>query len=305
MFNSISRIIKSGWSSFWRNKWLSIAAIFMMSLTIFVMTSLFLVSVLTNSLVSTLQDKIDVSVYFDLEAPEDEVLASREALVGLDNVASVEYVSREDALEKFKEKHKENSILMQSVYELDGNPLGAALNVKAQSASQYESIVSFLEQSEYNDLIDKINYRENQAIIAKVNKITNTLQRTGFIVSIFLALMAILVAFNTIRLTMYSAREEINVMKLVGASHWFIRGPFLVEGALYGLIAGLIALFLSYPFLLYFSPRITEFLPGTDLLYFYQTNFWGLLLLQVVIGISLGVVSSLVAIRRYLKEEKA
>jgi len=304
MLTAISRIIKAGWINFWRNKWLSMAAMCVMCLTIFVITSLILVSVLTNSLVKTLRDKIDVSVYFATDAPEEEVLNTRTALMELgDVVKSVEYVSRKEALDKFEEKHKENQALMQSLQELEDNPLGASLNIKAQMASEYEGIVNFLAKPQYQKIINKINYRENQAVIVKVSSITDAIQRSGFLISLVLAIMAILVAFNTIRITMYSAREEINVMKLVGASKWFIRGPFLVEGAFYGIIAAVVTLIVFYPILWYLSPKITSYLPGTDLFYFYQANILGIFLLQAAIGTSLGVTSSLVAIRRYLKEQ--
>jgi cell division transport system permease protein len=301
MLTTLSRIIKSGWLNFWRNKWLSVAAISVMGLTIFVMTSLLLVNVLINSLVQALRDKIDISVYFNLDAPEEQILEARSSLVELEEVKSVEYVSREEALKRFKERHQDNPLLMQSLQELESNPLEASLNIKAQTASQYEQIVNFLNQSQYQEIVDKINYRQNQAIIAKLSSITKAIQQSGLVVSVILALMTILVTFNTIRLAIYSAREEINVMRLVGASNWFIRGPFIVEGALYGFIAAIITLVVFFPLLWFLAPKITAYLPGADLFYFFQMNFWQILLLQIVIGISLGVASSLVAIRRYLK----
>lgn len=304
MITILARILKNGWLNFWRNKWLSGAAIGVMSLTIFVMISLLLINVMTQNLIKNLEDKIDISVYFKLEVPEEQILKTRAALVKLEEVRSVEYVSAEESLKRFKERHQDNPILMQSLEELGENPLSASLNVKAQLASQYESIVNFLNQSEYKQIIDKINYRENERVIARLSSITNTIRKTGFIVSIILALIAILVTFNTVRLTIYSVRGEINVMKLVGASNWFIRGPFVVEGALYGFLAALITLLVFYPLLWYLSPKITGFLPGSDLFYFFQMNFWSIVLLQIAIGVGLGVISSLVAIRRYLRVEK-
>jgi len=304
MITILVRILKSGLTNFWRNKWLSGAAVATMSLTIFVMISLLLLNVMTQTVIKTLEDKIDISVYFDLETPEEQILKTRAALVKLEEVRSVEYVSAEDSLARFKERHQDNPILMQSLQELGENPLEASLNIKAQLASQYESIVNFLSQSEYEQIIDKINYRENERVISRLSSITSTIRQTGFIVSIILALIAILVTFNTVRLTIYSMRGEINVMKLVGASNWFIRGPFVVEGALYGLLAALITLLVFYPVLWYLSPKITGFLPGSDLFYFFQINFWSIFFLQILIGVGLGVISSLVAIRRYLRIEK-
>jgi cell division transport system permease protein len=301
MLTTLGRIIKSGWLSFWRNKWLSSAAISMMSLAILSITSLILINVLINSLTANLEDKIDVSVYFKLDTSEDEILAVRNELVELPQVRSIEYVSTEEALARFKERHKDNQVLMQSLKELDSNPLEASLNIKAQRASQYEAIANFFNQNQYQEIIDKINYLENKAVIARLSSMTITIRQVGFVILLVLAILAVLVTFNTIRLTIYSARKEIKVMKLVGASNWFIRGPFIVEGALYGVIAALIALFILYPLLWYLSPKITAYLPGTDLLYFFQANFITLFLFQVVIGVGLGTVSSLVAIRRYLE----
>ena len=300
MLTSFVRVVKSGWLNFWRNKWLSSAAIFMMSLALFGITSLILVNVLVNSLVTDLEDKIDVSVYFKLDTAENDILKVRSDLVGLAEVKSVEYISTDEALANFKERHKDNEVLMQSLGELDINPLEASLNIKAKETSQYESIAKFFNQSNYQDIIDKVNYLENKAVITRLSSITKAIRQIGFLILLILAILAILVTYNTIRLTIYSSRKEIKVMKLVGASNWFARGPFIIEGIIYGIIAALLALIFIYPLLWYFSPKITTYLPGTDLFYFFQTNLISLFLLQLAIGVALGSISSIIAIRRYL-----
>ncbi|MBU2579798.1 ABC transporter permease [Patescibacteria group bacterium] len=301
MITSLIRVSKAGWLSFWRNKWLSSSAISMLALAIFGITSLLLINVLINSLTANLEDKIDISVYFHLTAEEEDILEVRNKLVKLSEVRSAEYVSADEALERFKEKHESNEILMQSLGELDNNPLEASLNIKAQQASQYEAIVAFFNNGDYQEIVDKINYLENKAVITRLSAITKSIRQVGFIVLLVLAALAVLVSFNTIRLTIYSARREIKVMKLVGASNWFVRGPFIVEGALYGIIAALIALFVMYPIVWSLSAKITLYLPGTDLFYFLQANFFAIFLMQLIIGIALGTTSSLVAVRRYLK----
>lgn len=301
MITSLVRVIKSGWLSFWRNKWLSLAAIAMVSLAIFGITSLLLVNVLINSLITNLEDKIDISVYFRLDAPEEKILETRKELVKLDGVRSVEYVSAEEALKRFKEKHRNNQVLMQSLQELESNPLEAALNIKAQAASQYEAIADFFNQTKYQEIIDKINYLENKAVIARLFSMTKMVRQSGLLILIVLTVLAAVVTFNTIRLTIYSVRKEIKVMKLVGASNWFIRGPFLVEGVIYGVVAAIISLLVLYPLLWYFSPKITAYLPSTDLLYFFQANFLGLFLLQLAVGVVLGSVSSWLAVKKYLE----
>jgi len=262
-----------------------------------------MINVLVNSLTTNLEDKIDISVYFNLDTAEKDIINLRGDLIKLSEVKSIEYVSTEEALERFKEKHQENEVLMQSLGELSNNPLEASLNIKAQQASQYETIVSFFSQGDYDDIVDKINYLENKAVIARLTSITGGIRQVGFIVLSILAILAVLVSFNTIRLTIYSSRKEIKVMRLVGASNWFVRGPFVVEGALYGVIATLISFLILFPLIWYISPKITTYLPGTDLFYFYQTNFIALFMLQIAVGVALGTASSLVAIRRYLNED--
>ncbi len=300
MFTTFVRVLKSGWNSFWRNKWLSSAAVFMMSLAILGISSLLMINVLINSFTAALEDKIDISVYFNLDAEEQKILEARGELVKLDEVRSVEYVSREEALKRFKEKHKDDEVLMQSLAELGANPLEASLNIKAQQASQYEAIVNFFNQQQYQPIVDKINYLENKTVIERLAAITSTIRQAAFVGLLVLVILAVLVTFNTIRLTIYSVRKEIRVMKLVGASNWFARGPFIIEGAMYGLAAAIISFLILYPLVWQLSPKITAYLPGTDLFYFFQSNLIAIILVQAGAGIILGTVSSLVAIKRYL-----
>ncbi len=298
---TLFRVIKSGWQSFVRNYWLSAATVAVMILALFVIAGLTLFNVMTQAVVKNLEGRVDVSVYFNKDTDETKVLQVRQELVDLPEVKSVEYVSQDEALKRFQERHKDNEILLQSLQELDQNPLEASLNIKAHSAIQYENISNYLAQDRFKGLIDKINYKQNQDIINRLTRLTGNIQMGGLIISLFLGLLAVLVSFNTVRLTMYTWRDEISVMRFVGASNWFIRGPFLVEGALYGITAAVTTIILIFPMLYFISPKITNFLPEVDLLYFYQVNFWQFLFLLFGIGILIGGVSSLIAIRRYLR----
>jgi len=301
MLTKFKRITKTGWQNFYRNSWLSAATVSVVVLTLIVLTALILVNVLTQSLLATLQSKVDISVYFNQNTDEQKILEARKELVELNEVKSIEYISQDEALSKFKETHKDNPVLIQSLDELDSNPLQPSLNIKAQYASQYENIVSFLQNSKFKDLINKINYQQNKEAITRLASISRTVEKTGLVAGAILAVLAILVTFNTIRLTMYNRKDEIGVMRLVGASNWYIRGPFLVEGMLYGFMAAMATLIITYPTVRFISPKITRFLPGSDLSYFFQSNLWSIFLLLAAIGIFLGCISSLIAIRRYLK----
>jgi cell division transport system permease protein len=301
MGKTFFRIIKSGWQGFWRNYWLTTATVAIMILALLGIAGLALFNVMTQAVVKNLENRVDISVYFNNDTEEEKILDIRKELVDLNEVKSVDYVSQAEALTRFQERHKDSPVPLQSVQELDENPLEASLNIKANFADQYEAIANYLAQDRFQSVIDKVNYKQNQDIITRLTRLTGNIQNGGLIVSFFLGLLAILVSFNTVRLTMYNWRDEISVMRLVGASNWFIRGPFLVEGVLYGLVACVATLVLLFPLLYLISPKITNFLPGVDLLYFYKVNFWQFLLLLLAIGVTLGSVSSLIAIRRYLK----
>ena len=298
---TLRRIIKSGWQGFWRNAWLSTATVAVMILALLVIGAVALFNVMTQAVVANLENRVDVSVYFNQGTDEKKILSIRQELVELDEVKNVDYVSQEEALKNFRERHKDNPVLLQSLQELDQNPLEASLNIKAHYAFQYEAIANYLSQDRFRGVIDKISYKQNKEIIDKLTRLTANLRNGGLIVSFFLALLAILVSFNTIRLTMFTWRDEISVMRLVGAGKWFIRGPFLVEGVIYGLVSAGATLILLWPILYFVSPKITKFLPEVDLLYFYQANFWEFFLLLLGVGIIIGGVSSLIAIRRYLR----
>ena len=266
MWITFKRIIKSGLKSFWRNGWLSTATIIVMILTLLVVSTLLMLNVVASAVLLNLQEKIDVSVYL-----------------------------------KFRERHKDNPYLIQSLQELGENPLEASLNVKAQEASQYEAINNFLEGIYYGNIIDKVDYRQNKEVIDKLSSIIANAKLVGLSLSGILVLIVILVTFNAIRLAIYSSRGEIKVMRLVGANNWFIRGPFIVEGILYGVISSLITLGILYPIAWFLSPKLSGFLPIEDFFVYFQVNFWALLVLLLGLGIVLGVVSSFIAIRKYLK----
>lgn len=302
MLINFVRIIKSGWANFWRNFWLSCATVSTMIVAIFVFTGLLLSNVLAGEFIKDLQDKVDISVYFNKDANESDIIMVKQELLKLSDVTLVDYVSKDDSLNQFKERHKDDPLILESLQELGENPLQAVLNIKAAKVDSYKNIAEFLEQDKYKDLVEKVNYRQNEAIISKVFQISDALKKTGIIISVILALIAILVAFNTIRLAIYSAREEVSVMRLVGASNWFIRGPFLLQGIISGAVAALVNWIIFFGVTWKISPQINNFLPGSDIFRYYQVHVLEMFLILMAAGIVLGGFSSYIAIRRYLRE---
>ena len=304
-WTKVKRVIKAGFINFWRNGWVSLATVLVVIITLFSIGSLIFAKAILSSTLAQIQDKVDVSVYFKTDADEQDILALKSKLEKTGEVKSVEYISSEQALENFKERHKDNALIMQSLEELESNPLGAVLNVKAKETSQYESIAKSLESSSglsaETSIIDKINYYQNRVVIDRLTKILDSTKRLGIIISIILIIISLLVTFNTVRLAIYSSREEIGIMRLVGASGKFVSGPFVIEGIMHGIIASIVTMALFYPCTLWLGKMTQNFFGGINIFEYYVSNFVQLFLIILGTGIILGAISSFIAVRRYLK----
>jgi len=304
MFTSIKRIFKSGWLSFSRDGGLTVATCFIIAMTILLVTSLFFSKNLSQFLISTIQEKADISVYFKEIVPEEDILNLKEEISKIPEVKSVKYVSKENALENFVQRHKDDPVLMESLEEVGGNPFLAALNIQAFEASQYPAVANFLDStlpSSYQDLIEKVDYYQRKPVIERIFAITSGVKEAGIFLSIVLVIVAILITFNTIRLAILNQKEEIKVQRLVGASNWFIRGPFLVQGAIAGVISALICLLISALVCWVLSPKIEILFSDLNIWGYFTSNFFTVLFIQLATGIGLGVISSTIAIRKYLR----
>ncbi len=305
MFTGFRRVIKAGFVGFWRSAYVSLASIFVLTVALFVIGSTMFVDQLLTTSMQTLQSKVDINVYFVPDAPEDEIERLRTSLSALPDVANVEYTSREEALRLYRERNQDDEIAMQALEELDENPLGANLAVQAKETSQYEQVARFLEEQQaleqpQTPVIDEINYARNKESIDTLTGIIEAIEQASFIVMIVLLIAAVLITFNTIRLAIYTAREEIAIMRLVGAGNMFIRGPFMLQGIMYGFISGVLTMAILYPIMVWIGPR-TEAFFELNLLTFYTENFGEIFGILVGIGVVLGLVSSILAVARYLR----
>ncbi len=302
----LRRIIKSGFINFKRSSFVSLSSVLVMTITLSVITLIIFSQAILNFSLKSLEDKVDVTVFFTLDAQESDILRLKESIEQLSEVRSVDYVSSDQALENFRERHSNDYLTLQALEELDRNPLSATLNIKAVETSEYESISKFLENETALDgsqknIIDKVNYFQNKLVIDRLISITEGARRLGIILTIVLVAISLIITFNTIRLVIYIAREEISVMRLVGAENHYIRGPFLVEGMLYGIISSVITMLIFYPMTLWVGANMTNFL-GINLHTYYLANFFQLFIINAVFGMVLGIVSSYLAVRAYLKK---
>lgn len=290
---------------FWRNAFVSLAAIFVMTVALFVIGATLMLDQLLGASLANIQDKVDINVYFVTSAEQQDIDTLQISLESLPEVTEVTFTSREEALAQFRERHRNDELTIQALEELGDNPLGASLAVRAGETSQYEGIAQFLEEQQAIEnpqapLIDRVNFVKNKNAIDKLTGIIEAVEQSSLVTMLVLVVAAVLITFNTVRLAIYTTREEIAVQRLVGASNMFIRGPFMLQGIMYGMMAGVMALLLLYPILLWIGPETESFFQFNLFTYFVQ-NFAYLFGVIVGTGVVLGLISSILAVSRYLR----
>ncbi len=303
---TLSRILKSGFVNFIRNAWLAVAAIAVMVITL----TIVLFSVIANATfantVKQITDRIDISVYLNDDVTDQKRDDFINQLKKLPEVKNVEYVSKDDALKRYRKQNENNLDLLLAISQTD-NPLPASLQIKPTDPNNIEPIRKFLETNDIKALqSDPTSYSgDRKKAIDNITQATTFFRKVGVIGVIVFATISMLIIFNTIRMAIFNRREELNIMRLLGASTWYIRGPFVVETVLYGIIAGVISVVLCN---LLFAVSSSAFgassLGLLDINFansYFSDNFWPILAVQLSMGILIGGVSSMIATRRYLK----
>lgn len=306
MWTTIKRVFSGGAKNFVRSGAVSFATVLIMTITLLIVGSLIFLSAILTSTLASLQDKVDVNVYFVTEAEESDIIAIQDRLEALPEVESVIYTSREDRLADFRTRNENDQLTIQALDELGTNPLGASLAVKAVDPSQYQGIVEFLSDDpsinpDGGPIIDSINYFQNKAVIDRLTGAIDTTEKAGLAIVILFALASTIIALATVRLAIYTSRDEIAVMRLVGANNAYIRGPFIVSGIISGLVAALIALAVFYPVAWYAGDRLSTWLGGFNLFTHYLDNFGMIFGILAGTGILVGALASWLAVRRYLR----
>lgn len=251
-------------------------------------------------------EKVDVRIYFTTDASEEQISDIKARLMGLPQVKSVTYTSREQALEDFREKHAGDQLTLQALDELGTNPFGASLSVVAKDTSQYQAIAEQVKSGSgllgaAESSVDKINYYQLKDSIDKLNNIIGWTNTVGFWLSMVFILMSCMIVYNTIRLAIFVYRDEIAVMKLVGASNMFIRGPFVVEAMLYAFSATIVTFIIYFFATIWVTKKTVFFFEGMNLHSYFLSHSLELAGLLLISGTALAVISSLLAVRKYLR----
>ena len=298
----LKRLIKSGITNFFRNIWLSIAATSVMTITLFIISTILVLYTLTGISLNNIKDKVGVTAYFNSTTSETEILNIKDELATVPGVKEIDYIPKNLARDKFIQAHKDDPLLIETLNEFSDseNPLPASFAIKANNLSDYAAISDTLHSDRYSQYFSRI--RDNSTVINKLNRITNAITKGGIALTVVFIIVTIMVMFNTIRLTIYNRREEVEIMRLVGATNWYIRGPFIIEGIMYGILAMIIATAVMVGLILIFASKVESFLAlsatSGGLL---NLLAWKILIANFLVGVGLGVVASSIAIRRYLK----
>jgi cell division transport system permease protein len=296
------RTFKEGWQNFRRNGWLSFATISILSLSLFIVSLSVLLGTTTHFVLEGMRDKVSVSVSFNPDVSEDRILAIQGELAKYTKeISSVDYVSRDQALQDFLAENGNDPTIAQAIEEIGENPLLASVVIKSVRPEDYEVIVDRIENSNFQSDVSRINYQKNKRIFDRLERIGAATERAGLILGSIFVFIAILITFNTIRITIYAHRQEFEIMRLVGASNTYVRMPFVFEGILYGLAAALVTIVLLFIIAYYISPMTEGAVPQGNFMGLYLGYFWIVLPAVALLGTGLGVLSSYIAIRRFLK----
>ena len=301
---SFFRVIKFSIQDIVRNIWLSLVTLMILVLALFSVNLLLAVKVLSSSTISAVKNKIDVSLYLKTDAAEDRILALKAQVGQLEAVRQVDYISKQAAAEAFREKNKNKPEILQTLIELGKNPLSPSLVIKPKDVNNYNELIASLNKID-DDIIESRDFEDYQTVLAKTNNITQKASQAGLTISLLFILITVLVVYNTARVAIYTHRREIGIMKLVGASTWFIRAPHLISGIIYAFLAVVIIIIILYPFLGLIQPYLSSFFYGLDfevnILSYYNSNFFTIFGLEFLAAALVNLLASLVAVGKYSK----
>ncbi|MDP3042987.1 MAG: permease-like cell division protein FtsX [bacterium] len=299
---SLGRIIKFSFQDIGRNIWLSIVTMSILILALFSVNMLLTVNVISQAAIGAVKEKIDVNIYIKPDTEESKIMALKAQISGLSQVKDVRYISKQEALESFKDKHQNDPEVMESLKEIGKNPLTPSLVIKPKDVDQYQELIVNL-NSIKDDIIESRNFDDHKLMIDKINGITDRVSEAGMVISFTFIIITLLLVYNSIRVAIYTHRREIKIMRLVGASNWFIRAPYLFSGIIYTVVGVSAIVVIYYFFLNLLQPYIETFFIDYDinLAAHFRDNFINIFGLQFLVGIVVNMAASLIAVSKYSK----
>jgi len=296
------RIIKFSFQDIARNAWLSIVTVTILLLALFSINTLVTVRMISDSAMQAVKEKINISLFIEPETAESEIMALKAQLVNSDKVRDVIYISRQAALGNFRQKYENNQEILAALKELGRNPLSPSLTIIPKNFDESSLLINELRVLD-NPIIESRDFSDNTVILNKIGGITKRVNEVGlFIIAIFI-LTSLLVVYNSIRVAIYTHRQEIEIMRLVGASNAFIYMPYIVSAFVYSLLSILIVIAVFYPLLTLLQPYLEAFFMGynVNILAYFVDNFFGIFGVQFLVILLVNCLASLFAVRRYAR----
>ena len=308
MFTSLSRILKFAFQGFWRNIWLSIINITILVLTLFVINFLIGFNLLANNAIDLVSEKVDVNLYFKENVSDEKMEEIQQKISASEYIKDTKFISADEALNSFLAKHESNEYIVEAVNTLqeeEEQVFLSSLKIKANSIDMYDNILEELKDSQYNNLfeIDETEFKDYTNMTNRLSNISNRMKLFGYIVSLIFILIALMMVYNTIKIATYTHREEIGIMRLVGATSNFIKSPFIFEILLFNLIALVIVIILFYSFLSIANPLLVKLFEGypLNIIGYFNSNFVWIFGGEFLLMSLFSIISSSIAIKKFLK----
>lgn len=294
------RIFKFSFQDIVRNVWLSLVTVIILVLTLFSVNLLLAVKAISSAAVATVKEKVDISLYLRTTAEVDKIMALKARVTSLPNVKEVKYLSQEEALVIFKKNHEADPQIIEALRELDKNPLTPSLIIKPLDANNFDDLINELNKID-DPIVESRNFEDHKAMLAKINDITRKVSDAGFMVSVIFILITLMVIYNTVKVAIYTHKSEIGIMRLVGASNWFIRGPFLASSLIYSVVSMIIVVTSFFIFLNLLQPYLETFFMGYNfnILSYFTSNFGGIFGVELLVAIAINSLASLIAVSKY------
>lgn len=289
----MSRVTRNTFKNIRRMPYQALSAVAVLTITFFVGQLFILLTLGSQKILTYFETRPQISAYFEDETLESDILALKRNFEGKEYVEMVDYISKEEALEIYREQNKEDELLLEMV---TADILPASLEISAKSVDQIPTI-----KNELTGLpgIEEVVFQQD--VVEALSKWTSGIRLVGLGLVVFLVATSMLIVVIIVGMKVASRRHEIGIMQLLGASRWFIVGPFLLEGAFYGVVGGFTSWVLSFIMLLYLTPFLVEFLGDIPLFPVDALVMILVMLASVVSGVLIGMAGSALAVKRYFK----
>lgn len=307
-FITFRRLFIVGCKNFVRNAWLSIAATVVMVVTIAIVLTAIVLNVTARNAISELSKNLKISVYLKDDAPQDVQQKLKNSLVSSPYVSSVEFVSREQAKQNFTSSFQNDEKLLEGLALIGGESLPASYEISVSDIEKISEVADIAKDTQFVVVVEEVSLGKTnvKSTIDRAAAAQKFVIRSSIIASTIFATVSILIIFNTIRMAIFTRSEEIRTMKLIGATPNYIRGPFIIETTLYGIIAGLAANAIVYAGILSIGSKLQTQAEFSETYAYFTSPSIMLSMLAggVFAGILVGMLSSILAMEKYLRLKK-